>query len=180
MLQLLRVSISKHAALKTTLGKGLPAVSGNAAQIRQIVMNLITNASEAIGERDGVILVLTERATGSNVPGVESLPEGALSAAPGVGYRKRDGARKPKQTFRSILYDQVRRPGNGTRGGTGNRHGHGGTVHVVSSLGEGTSVEILLPCAGEMVPDRMTVPVRRDPPCAKHHSDGVYHPDGGR
>lgn len=42
MVQLLKVSISKHAALKTDLGKNLPAVLGNATQIRQIVMNLIS------------------------------------------------------------------------------------------------------------------------------------------
>ena len=61
MLQLLKVSISKHAVLKTDLGKNLPAVLGNATQIRQVVMNLIINASEAIGEKAGSINVTTSR-----------------------------------------------------------------------------------------------------------------------
>ena len=56
MLDLLKVAVSKHATLETGLGKALPAVRANPSQIRQVVMNLITNASEAIGERDGVIL----------------------------------------------------------------------------------------------------------------------------
>jgi signal transduction histidine kinase len=51
ILQLLKVSISKHAILETELGEGLPAVHGNPAQIRQVVMNLVTNTSEAIGDR---------------------------------------------------------------------------------------------------------------------------------
>ncbi len=51
MLHLLKISISKHAILETELDEGLPAVHANPAQIRQVVMNLITNASEAIGER---------------------------------------------------------------------------------------------------------------------------------
>ena len=51
MLQLLKVSISKNVTLETELGEGLSAVHGNPAQIRQVVMNLVTNASEAIGER---------------------------------------------------------------------------------------------------------------------------------
>src|SRR5204862_4109413 len=55
MLQLLEVSISKRAKLKLDLPENLPAVRANAAQIRQVVMNLITNASEALGEREGVI-----------------------------------------------------------------------------------------------------------------------------
>ena len=47
MIELLKVSISKRAALKVDLPEKLPAVRANAAQIRQVVMNLITNASEA-------------------------------------------------------------------------------------------------------------------------------------
>ena len=56
MLGLLKVSVSKHAALETDLAENLPAVRANAAQLRQIVLNLITNASEAIGSRDGRIV----------------------------------------------------------------------------------------------------------------------------
>lgn len=50
MLQLLRVSLTKCAVLRVSLPEKLPAVSANAAQLRQVVMNLIMNASEAIGE----------------------------------------------------------------------------------------------------------------------------------
>jgi signal transduction histidine kinase len=57
MLELLRISISKHATLKVELGQDLPAVRASAAQIRRVVMNLITNASEAIGDQGGVITV---------------------------------------------------------------------------------------------------------------------------
>ncbi len=59
MLELLKISVSKHAALKVDLEKKLPAVSGNSAQLRQVVMNLVINASEAIGEKDGLISVAT-------------------------------------------------------------------------------------------------------------------------
>ena len=59
MLELLKVSISKHAVLEADLGKNLPPVRANAAQLRQIVMNLVTNASDAVGDRDGIIRVST-------------------------------------------------------------------------------------------------------------------------
>ena len=59
MIELLRVSVSKRATLETDLDKDLPTVRGNPAQLRQLVMNLITNASEAIGDRDGVIRIAT-------------------------------------------------------------------------------------------------------------------------
>ena len=55
MLELLKVSVSKHAVLEVNLGKNLPPIRANAAQLRQIVMNLVTNASDAVGDRDGVI-----------------------------------------------------------------------------------------------------------------------------
>ena len=59
MVELLKVLVSRHATLDTDLGGDLPAVRGSIAQLRQIVMNLVTNASDAIGDRDGVIRVTT-------------------------------------------------------------------------------------------------------------------------
>ena len=49
MLQLLYVSISKRAQLSVDLPGNLPAIRANPSQIRRVVMNLITNASEALG-----------------------------------------------------------------------------------------------------------------------------------
>ena len=79
MLELLKVSISKHAVLRTVLRDNLPAVRGNAAQIRQVVMNLVINASEAIGEKQGVISVTTAQVSGSEklaFNGAATLPPG--------------------------------------------------------------------------------------------------------
>jgi two-component system cell cycle sensor histidine kinase/response regulator CckA len=56
---LLSVSISKKVVLKFHFSQGLPAIEADATQLRQVVMNLIVNASEAIGERSGVISITT-------------------------------------------------------------------------------------------------------------------------
>src|SRR5262249_15144507 len=56
---LLKTSISKRTVLRLKLEPGLPAIQADASQIQQIVMNLIINASEAIGDRNGVITVST-------------------------------------------------------------------------------------------------------------------------
>src|SRR5260370_10621069 len=72
MLQLLKVSISKRARLTVDLPENLPAVRANATQIRQVAMNLITNASEALGTKDGIISVTP--------PHVRSVPD-ALAAS---------------------------------------------------------------------------------------------------
>jgi len=56
---LLAVSISKKVRVAYELSPGLPAIEVDAAQVQQVVMNLITNASEAIGDGEGVIRVGT-------------------------------------------------------------------------------------------------------------------------
>jgi PAS domain S-box-containing protein len=59
---LLEVSISKNVRLRFDLEPGLAAIQADAAQIQQVVMNLVTNASDAIGDREGVIHLSTSSA----------------------------------------------------------------------------------------------------------------------
>ncbi|WP_052572010.1 hybrid sensor histidine kinase/response regulator [Geothrix fermentans] len=57
--QLLEVSISKKVRLQLDLAPDLPPIQADAAQFQQVVMNLVTNASDAIGDRDGSIHIAT-------------------------------------------------------------------------------------------------------------------------
>ena len=75
--QVLKVSISKSAILKTELADDLGVVIGNPAQIQQLIMNLVVNASQAIGDQEGEICVsvttlkleqMTESSYASNLP----------------------------------------------------------------------------------------------------------------
>ncbi|HNX30747.1 MAG TPA: PAS domain-containing protein [Holophaga sp.] len=59
MTHLLNVSISKKITVRYDLAGGLPPVEADAAQIQQVVMNLVTNASEAIGDQEGTIDIAT-------------------------------------------------------------------------------------------------------------------------
>ena len=59
---LLEVSISKKIRLRFELEPSLPAIHADAAQIQQVVMNLVTNASDAIGDHDGTIHLTTSSA----------------------------------------------------------------------------------------------------------------------
>jgi PAS domain S-box-containing protein len=82
--QLLRLSaVSKKASLTVSPGAGLPPVLADATQLRQVLMNLVINASEALGEEEGLIAV----STGLH-PAGDGQPPGALAGSylPGGDY----------------------------------------------------------------------------------------------
>jgi PAS domain S-box-containing protein len=56
---LFRTGIAKIVTLKVQLGRGLPPIKADPGQMQQVIMNLITNASEAMGECAGVISLVT-------------------------------------------------------------------------------------------------------------------------
>jgi PAS domain S-box-containing protein len=152
MLQLLRVSISKHATLEIDLGKNLRAAQANPTQIRQVVMNLVTNASEAIGERQGVIRVttgLTKIDRGSAATGAANLPDGdyvhlevsdtGCGISPQVQPRIFDPFFTTKHAGRGMGLAVVQ----------GIIRSHGGAIHLVSAPGQGTTFRILLPSTAQ-------------------------------
>jgi len=59
MSHMLEVTISKKAVLRFNFAPNLPLFDGDTTQIRQVIMNLVTNASEAVGEKSGLISVST-------------------------------------------------------------------------------------------------------------------------
>ena len=58
-LELIQVSISKKARLTHTLGTDLPRFSGDPAQIQQVIINLLANASDALNDQAGSIHIRT-------------------------------------------------------------------------------------------------------------------------
>jgi two-component system, cell cycle sensor histidine kinase and response regulator CckA len=149
MLELLKVSVSKHAVLETDLPTHLPAVRGNAAQLRQVAMNLIINASEAIGDRHGVIRVATSLAPGGDALRLQV-------SDTGCGMTSEQKAR----IFEPFFTTKFAGRGLGMAVVQGIVRDHGGSIHLASAPGEGTTFQILLPCD-----DRPA-----DPPAAAHSS----------
>jgi two-component system cell cycle sensor histidine kinase/response regulator CckA len=58
IVDMLKATLPKNTVIKQDLSTNIPSITADASQIRQIVMNLIINASEAIGKEQGEILVL--------------------------------------------------------------------------------------------------------------------------
>ena len=123
--KMLAVSISKNVQLTLRLAANLPWVEADATQLGQIVMNLVINASEAIGEQSGSITLTTcvrrcDRAWLDSLNSPDRLEEGGLRVFGGPRLGVRHGPVHHAQGVRSVLYHQVHgtRPGSG--GGLGN------------------------------------------------------------
>ncbi len=62
MLRMLKATIGQNVSIKSTLAEDIPSFRGDVSQLRQIIMNLIINAAEAIGEAQGEICVSLAKA----------------------------------------------------------------------------------------------------------------------
>jgi PAS domain S-box-containing protein len=148
MLQLLKASISKNTILQAELAADLPAVKANPAQLRQVVMNLVTNASEAIGAHAGAIRVTTTRMRvelGAPVVGTSNLSPGDY-----VKLEISDTGSGMTPDVQARIFDPffTTKPtghGLGLAAVQGIVRSHDGAINVVSSLGQGTRFEVLLP-----------------------------------
>ena len=164
MAHLLKVSISKKATLKYNFADNLPPIDGDATQIRQIIMNLITNASEAIGDNVGVISLSTgtmecDRAyldggyeilrTGLDEP----LPEGRYVylevSDTGCGMDNE----AIEKVFDPFFTTKFAGRGLGLAAVLGIVRGHHGTINIYSELGKGTTFKILFPASELPVSD---------------------------
>jgi len=150
--RLLQVSISKHSVLKFSLAPDLPAVLGDGTQLRQVVMNLVINASEAIGDKSGFISVTTglTRADRAYLAGTffaPDLPEGDylyLEIADNGGGMAPD---VQARIFDPFFTTKFTGRGLGLAAVLGIVRGHKGALKVFSEAGWGTTFKILLPCA---------------------------------
>jgi len=152
MLYMLEVSISKKAVLRLNTHQHLPLVEADATQIRQIIMNLVINSSEAIGDRSGVIAITTgcmdcDRSYLKDVWLDENLSDGLYVyleiADSGCGM---DGETLSK-LFDPFFTTKFTGRGLGMAAVLGIVRGHKGAIKVYSEEGKGTSFKILLPAS---------------------------------
>jgi signal transduction histidine kinase/ActR/RegA family two-component response regulator len=162
MIDLLEVSISKKASLTTELPDGLPLVQADAAQLRQVVMNLITNASDALEGEQGTIRVLTG-AMHAEPEYIDSLDVGDdLQPGQFIFVEVSDTGCGMSEETRVRMFDpffttKATGRGLGLAATLGILRGHGGAIRVYSEEGQGTSIKLLLPAfANAEAPNRRT------------------------
>jgi CheY-like chemotaxis protein len=163
MLDLLKISITKHARIRTDLAQDLPPVLAEAAEMRELLMNLILNASDALGEKDGEIRISTscvEVGQAAAVEPSEYVPAGAslqlIVADTGPGISPEVQARIFEPFFTTKL------PGRGVGLAIVQTivRRYRGSIRLTSAPGQGTSFTVLLPCTARTAGMKGPAPMR--------------------
>ena len=168
MLKLVRAAMGT-VDVELNLRDDLPAIEGDPAQMRQVIMNLLTNAGDAIGGRSGRI-VLT---TGSMSVDTAYLADARVGrdAAPGeyVFVEVQDDgsgmdADVVDRIFEPFFTTKFTGRGLGLAAVLGIVRRHQGVIKIVTAPGQGTTFRVLLPAVtGATVP----APTVADVPAAR-------------
>src|SRR5918994_553771 len=163
MATLLRTSISKQATLAWELVSDLPAISADPTQIRQVVMNLITNASDALGGGGGTITLRTgiadlqelEQQRFGRPPHGEDPPE--RDNGPLVYLEIGDSGQGMSPDTLSRIFDpffstKFSGRGLGLAAVMGIVRSHHGFIRIRTELGRGTAFRVLFPAVGGAAP----------------------------
>ena len=155
---LLSASISKSCRLELELAADLPAVKGDPTRLRQVLLNLVTNASEALGSASGRVRVRT---------GCVFADPSALADAFGAAKRPTSGrwvllevsddgpgiaAPLRGRIFEPFFSSKGAGRGLGLAAVLGIAKAHGGLVGVEEGEGGGTRIRLLLPAFGGAEP----------------------------
>ncbi|MCP4872766.1 MAG: response regulator [Proteobacteria bacterium] len=171
MTELLQVSLSAMAVMRLDLDQGAPPVRADASQVRQVVMNLITNASDAVADRSGTITVRVgamhlDRRYLDTLELADDLQPGLFTfievSDTGVGM----SPEVVQRMFDPFFSTKLAGHGLGMAAVLGIVRGHSGGLKVYSEQGKGTTVKVLFPAemgaeatiSAELPPDRPPVP----------------------
>jgi len=161
---LLEVSVSKNVALSYDLSRQLPPVIADVTQLHQVVLNLVTNASDSIGEEGGVVTLRTgvrecDRAFLSETYLDDHLPEGHYLylevSDTGCGM----DAETVQRIFDPFFSTKFTGRGLGLASALGIIRGHSGAIKVTSEKGMGTTFTVLMPVGSRVA---VTAPERED------------------
>jgi len=153
--KLVQASIPKSVVVRQQLAPDLPAIVADMAQLQQVIMNLIINAAEAIGENAGSVTVTTAEQEIAQCQTCAATI-GADPITPGryVCFEVKDtGAGMDKATmariFDPFFTTKFTGRGLGLSAVLGIVRGHQGFIQVESSPGQGSTFKVLFPASSE-------------------------------
>ena len=150
MTRMLEVTVTPKASLECDLADDIPLIEADVTQIRQVIMNLIINASEAFGEDRGRISIKTV----SKLFSCENLRQFSLGENMPTGLYavlevSDDGCGMDVETqaklFDPFFTTKITGRGLGMAVVLGIIKGHAGAIKIQSTVGEGTTIQVLLP-----------------------------------
>ncbi len=147
---LLRLSIGNHAQLRLNLAADLPGLLADPAQIRQVLLNIVQNAAEAIGRRDGVITLTTrvlavdaawlaDASTGRELPPAAYVCLAVSDNGPGLDPAAR------ARVFDPFFSTKGSGRGLGLAAALGIMRSHKGALRLVSEPGQGATFTLAFP-----------------------------------
>ncbi|MDQ6994302.1 MAG: response regulator, partial [Mariprofundaceae bacterium] len=156
MTQLLEVSMNKSIVLKYHLNKHLPAVDTDVTQMQQVIMNLVINASDAIGDQNGIISIATgvmevDQAYLTRTSLDDQISEGSYVylevSDTGCGMDKAT----QEKLFEPFFTTKFTGHGLGMSAVLGIVHGHHGAIKIDSEKGKGSTFKMLLPVSKQAI-----------------------------
>jgi PAS domain S-box-containing protein len=154
VLKLLRATLPTSIDIRTRFEPDVPAVHADASQIHQVLMNLGTNAAQAMAEH-GVLEVTLEGVTLAEGVATSELPPGRYAR-----LSVRDSGCGIDRTTQERIFEPfftTKEVGKGTGLGLSVVHGivksHGGAIVVESQPGVGTTFSVYFPAARGEVAD---------------------------
>ena len=165
MRPLLGVSAPKDVTIEYDLDPDLPAVLADTAQLRQVIMNLVTNASDAV-EGQGFVKLRTHLVRRDHTRLAGNLLDSELAEGDYVSFEVSDtgngmDAETIGKIFDPFFTTKIAGRGLGLAAVMGIIRGHSGGLRVDSEIGRGTTFEVLLPsCAAPALPDSETSPTK--------------------
>ncbi len=157
MAALLESSVPRNIAFRRDLAEGMPYIAADASQLQQVVMNLVTNAAEAVGEAEGQVDVSTGQVhCDARFLAAEAGPRDPSTPPPTPGdyvyLEVRDTGCGMDEATRSRIFEpffttKFTGRGLGLAAVQGIVRGHRGLLTIASRPGEGTTMRVLLPVA---------------------------------
>jgi signal transduction histidine kinase len=162
--RLIQSTISKKVSVEIDLAQAVPLVEADVTQIRQVMLNLIINASDAIGNNAGLIRLSTRTiARGDPSLAQDQFFGHPMGAGEYVCLEVSDSGCGMTQAVMEKLFDPfftTKRTGRGLgmSAALGIARGHGGCFAIASEPGTGTRLKLLLPSSAHASPKHAELP----------------------
>jgi len=150
MVKMLKSTIGKNIVINLNLSADIPFIRADASQISQIVMNMIINASEAIGAAQGVISVSLAKTIVKAGESIKDHNGKTISAGSYVCLEVADNgcgmeSETSRRIFEPFYTTKFTGRGLGMSAVLGIIAAHGGALQLISQPNEGTTFKVYLP-----------------------------------